>query len=283
MARRTLRPARAAEIAELAHSVADYYFPSDDDWIDPELVIRELGITLSFGDYGDCFDGMLECRKGRFHIYCNLARVGNSTGGRARFTLGHELGHYFIDSHRNALKSGKAPAHPSFCSQPDPASVVEEEADHFASYLLMPEDRVSKVFDIDVQCVSLTDIIRVEEAFHVSFQSAAIRVLGSTRKGVCAGIMWQTGGKRWYRVSKALHAAGLQQVKRDINSLPADCATRKVMDLGDADRGAIQKCGTTASCWFSGIHPGTHMDILLIEEAKRLGQWGVFTLLSPRR
>jgi hypothetical protein len=110
MARRTLPPERAGEIAEPAHSVADYHFPPDR-WIDPEPIVRKLGITLSFGFFGDCFDGMLECRKGRFHIYCNLARVLNSTSGRARFTLGHELGHYFVDLHRIALRSGKAPSH----------------------------------------------------------------------------------------------------------------------------------------------------------------------------
>jgi hypothetical protein len=281
MARRTLEPARAAEIAELAHSVADYHFP--DRWIDPEPVIRELGITLTFGYYGDCFDGMLECRKGRFHIYCNLERVLNTTSGRARFTLSHELGHYFIDSHRNALKSGKVPSHPSFCSQPNPATVVEEEVDHFASHLLMPADRVAKVFDLDAPSVSLEDIVRMEEAFHVSFQSAAIRVLSSTRRGACAGVMWQTNGKQWYRVTDALIAQDLRYMTRDRNSLPADCATRKAMNLSEADRAGIQKCGTTASCWFSGIQPGSHKDIILIEEAMLLGQWGVFTLLRPRR
>ena len=280
MARRTLGSARASEIAELAHSVADYHFPNR--WIDPEPVIRKLGITLTFGYYGDCIDGMLECKKGRFHIYCNLERVLNTTSGRARFTLSHELGHYFIDAHRNALKSGKVPSHPSFCSQPDPASVVEEEADHFASHLLMPADRVAKVFDLDEPGVSLDDIVRMEETFHVSFQSAAIRVLSSTRRGACACIMWQKNGKQWNRVTGPLMDQGLQYPKRDRTSLPEDCATRKAMNA-EGDRSGIQTCGTTASCWFTGVQPGSHKDIIMIEEAKRLGQWGVFTLLRPRR
>src|SRR5205807_10062477 len=57
MARYVMRESRATEIAELAHSVADFYFP--DAWIDPQRVIQEAGVTLSFGYYKDTFDGML--------------------------------------------------------------------------------------------------------------------------------------------------------------------------------------------------------------------------------
>src|SRR5690606_8925165 len=50
----------------------------------------------------------------------------------------HELGHYFIDTHRNALKQGLVPQHPSIISinQKNP---IEKEADYFAACLLMPE------------------------------------------------------------------------------------------------------------------------------------------------
>lgn len=117
---------RSAEIAELADSIADYYFP--EEWIDPGAIIHDAGITLSFNNYGDAFDGMLEWRPSGFHVYCNLHRVENSTSDQARFTLGHELGHYFIDEHRNALQSGAAPSHPSFCCDTNPTLAVEQEA-----------------------------------------------------------------------------------------------------------------------------------------------------------
>src|SRR5207247_1657430 len=91
----------------------------------------------SFGRYGDAFDGLLEHRSGRFHVYANLDRVEREDSPRARFTLAHELGHYFIDEHRNALAAGLALSHPSFCDFESDLP-VEKEADHFASNLLMP-------------------------------------------------------------------------------------------------------------------------------------------------
>ena len=61
--------------------------------------------------------GMLEHRGGRpacwsggWHIYCNLDCVGQKDSPRARFTLAHELGHYYIDEHRNALVAGRGAA-----------------------------------------------------------------------------------------------------------------------------------------------------------------------------
>src|SRR5258706_3391311 len=103
--RRTqLSPTREQEIAELAEAIADGYFPAKR--IDPLAIIQAKGITTSFGHYRDTFDGLLEHQRGRFHIYANLDRVEQADSPRARFTLGHELGHYFIDEHRNALTRG---------------------------------------------------------------------------------------------------------------------------------------------------------------------------------
>src|SRR6266536_585035 len=90
-----LADTRIEEIAELAEAVADEYFP--DRKIDPAAIAKAKKITLSFGNYENAFDGLLEYRQGRFHIFANLDRIENADSPRARFTLGHELGHYFID------------------------------------------------------------------------------------------------------------------------------------------------------------------------------------------
>ena len=68
-----------------------------------------------FGHYGAAFDGLLECPRGRLHVSGNLDRVEGRDTPRARFTPGHDLGHFFIDEHRNALRNGLAPSHPSVC------------------------------------------------------------------------------------------------------------------------------------------------------------------------
>ena len=99
---------RDKEIAELAEFIALEY--SDGNKVDPYKICLRKEITYSCNDYSISFDGLLECKNGRFHIYCNN-RISNSA--RIRFTFAHELGHYFIDEHRRALKSGRVPSHPS--------------------------------------------------------------------------------------------------------------------------------------------------------------------------
>lgn len=122
----------------LAESIADWYFPGDLP-IQPSVIAKDYGITWSIGNYEDAFDGLLEHDRGHFHIYVNKDR--QQTRERQRFTFCHELGHFFIDGHRNALANGKVPYHSSFTSFAS-ENVVEREADFFSACLLMPRNRV---------------------------------------------------------------------------------------------------------------------------------------------
>lgn len=125
-------------ISRLAEDTATIYFPSSI--ILPEPIATDNGVTFSYGNYGDCFDGLIEQLDGAFHIYINQDKAGKRTSTRSRFTFGHELGHFFLDEHRLALVAGRTPSHPSttdFSSK----NPVELEADYFACALLMPEAR----------------------------------------------------------------------------------------------------------------------------------------------
>lgn len=137
---RLLAPEKEAFLTDLAESLADFHFPGDTS-IQPEVIAKSYGITWSIGNYENAFDGLLEHRRGRFHVYINQNR--QQTSQRQRFTFGHELGHFFIDGHRNALVSGEAPYHSSFTGFAS-ESVVEREADFFSACLLMPCNRVRR-------------------------------------------------------------------------------------------------------------------------------------------
>lgn len=127
------------ELSELAESIAENYCPRG--MINPELIAETNSITYSYGEYENDFDGLIEHEDGRFHIYINNDRLQHPYTKRARFTFAHELGHYYIDAHRNALKSGMAPPHSSFTNFSSEIK-VEREADYFASCLLLPESRL---------------------------------------------------------------------------------------------------------------------------------------------
>lgn len=129
---------RKEEIEHLANFIADSYSPRGS--VDVENIAEKNNIKFSYGNYDDAFDGMLQHSFGEFHIYINIDRLEHAYTERARFTFAHELGHYYIDSHRNALALGLAPSHPSYTGFVSD-NLVEREADFFASCLLLPKDR----------------------------------------------------------------------------------------------------------------------------------------------
>src|ERR1700722_14580430 len=175
---------RESLITDLAEAVADEFCPSGH--VEPPLIIKGNEITAVFNDYGDSFDGMLEHLNGRFCIYCNLGRVEQAESPRARFTLAHELGHFYIDDHRNALASGRAPKHGSRCEY-ESDELVEKEADLFASHLLLPTKRFRK--KASEGRVGLSAILQIADHFKTSVTSTAIRYVKADFVP-CALVKW---------------------------------------------------------------------------------------------
>ena len=119
---------------------------------------------------------MLCYREGNFYLHLNV----NEDAGehiympRIRFTFAHELGHYIIDEHRNALKQPGASPHPSFplVSQD---SMIEREADHFASCLLLPENRIKK--DVFRKKFNAALINEISSKYNVSYTATLLRFI----------------------------------------------------------------------------------------------------------
>lgn len=277
MSKHKLPPGRRDALIGLAEEVTETYCPGQ--FIDPIRILNSKHITYSFNYYGDGFDGMLEHRRSRFHMFCNLDRVQNSTSPRARFTQGHELGHYFIDEHRNALLNG-VPPHYSIADQIDPERIVEAEADLFASHLLMPPKRFVEAYKN--QPLGLAGIIAISKHFNVSCSSAALRFLAHSTEPL-AMAHWRNDKPPWTEVNTRFTTMGFVHLLKQADRLPPDCAT----SLAIADNPAVY-CNTrssvsVASNWFAGIHQGSALDILLQEEALRLGRFGVLTVVRPLR
>ena len=92
--------------------------------------------------------------------------------GFRRFTVAHELGHYFLAGHpEEILKS--APIHISKAGFSQGSSSIELEADHFASGLLMPTKLVSNV--IGRSRVGLDAILALGQHAECSLTASAIR------------------------------------------------------------------------------------------------------------
>jgi Zn-dependent peptidase ImmA (M78 family) len=266
---------RRQEICELAEIVADEHCPGIR--IEPLAIAKAKGMTVSFGRYEDAFDGLLEHQGERFHIYCNLDRVTRADAPRARFTLGHELGHFYIDEHRNALRLGRAPAHPSFCEY-ESKNPVEQEADLFASCLLMPSARFLQ--QAKRLPVGLGGILALARTFGTSVTSTAIRY-ATLRVKPCVVVKWSPDGYAWKWLSYDAREAGYRKTIESVADIADGSATAQARSGASLPSAGFFQTGTTASAWFPSIPGGAFRNVILIEQAVALGRFGVLTFLYP--
>jgi Zn-dependent peptidase ImmA (M78 family) len=262
---------RVNEIEALAEFVADTYFP--DERVDPLEIADRNSITHNFGQYEEAFDGLLEYRTGRFHIYANLDRLRSPEYPRARFTLGHELGHFYIDDHRNALIGGVGP-HASFTDYQS-QNPAEQEADAFAAAFLMPMERFRSAAGN-----RLPGAIAVRELaglFGTSYASTAIRYARTNTHSVIV-MRWTLQERKWCWSSEDLFSLTENKAYRAFNRIPADSLTLSTLR---SVNGELERCESTLSKWFPYIIARSRKDRIVIEEVMPLGEFGVLTILYP--
>lgn len=262
---------RETELADLADGVVEAHCLAK---IEPEKIIAAKEIALIYDHYEDAFDGMLECDGGQFFIHCNLDRDNNPGTPRARFTLAHELGHYFIDEHRNNLLFGAKP-HPSFSDREGANLMIEREADFFASRLLLPEGRFRPA--AKNAPAGLSAVITLAQQFDVSATCAAIRVVtAETFPAVI--IKWSDSGLSWKWSSRSFWDYGFRRMVAASSSLPRDSATAKALAASKSNGQPFENA-TTAAHWFP-VGQKDLRNIILREEALVLGRFGVLTMLT---
>ncbi len=261
-----------ADLGETAFADAGGVVPCE-----PAPLIAKHNLTLSTGDYGDAFDGMLEHRAGRFHIYCNIREKDHPTSARVRFTIGHELGYYFIDEHRLALASGRIPSHPSFIDRTG-NSIIETEANLFASHLLLPQQVFRKAV---IQAKpGLRSLLDIASTFHVSAQATAIRYVEECPLP-CAAVMFRPDKNAWPATAPTLQQLGYKYLcVTESAKLPDGFAAKRAFQA-PATNGLseIFEGPSTASFWFKDVTASSSRNTVLVEQAVRLGPYGVLALL----
>jgi len=269
-----LHESRKHDLVALAEEVVNHHSPTAGA-TDLLRIAEENDISIHFDQYGEEFDGVLEFANARFHIHVNLTRSGKHDSERARFTISHELGHFFIDEHRQALMGGEAP-HGSNCGLFDSADSTEElEADLFAANLLMPPSRFLAA--LRVRETPLTAIKRLATTFRSSITATAIHYasIGANR---CAIIRWNPDGSYgWPRIGKGYFADGFRRPLYAEGVEPLkDSATGIVVAGIESEADAV----STTATMFSNVASGQSRDHLLREEALALGKYGFMTFLS---
>lgn len=188
--------------------------------------------------------------------------------GFQRFTIAHELGHYFLDGH--ALEIQKiAPIHVSRAGFTQGDSSIELEADHFASGLLMPTRLVRDALDRGP--VGFAGIEELADRSECSLTASAIRA------AECSPYPMAIVVSRGDRICYGFLSDGFRQLKprafpRKGDLLP-DSVTRAFnVDPANVAAGRRMTGETSISDWFDGP-AGIRLD----EEVIGLGSYG-FTL-----
>jgi len=194
--------------------------------IDPLAIVEsEKPLLRATGaDFRNRFDGQLEYHrsKNRFLLFYNTKYDIRVSEGehhpRTRFSVAHELGHYFMEDHRAfLLHTGKA--HPSkgeFLSD----RTIETEADAFAAGLLMPSDLLRSL--VNEGDLTFALIEQWAKAFQTSITSTARRSV-ELSDFPCALV-----GVRDGRVAYSFHSRAL--IEGGCSPRPRSC------DLPDAAR-----------------------------------------------
>lgn len=129
------KEARKKKIRDIANFISEDYMEGFK--LNLEKILRSESIFIHYDHYEDYFDGLLIYEASDFYIHLDIDSGNSKSSRRSRFSISHELGHYYIPEHHKAIINGTFPSHPSKF-RPKQRNYLEEEADIFAACLLMP-------------------------------------------------------------------------------------------------------------------------------------------------
>jgi hypothetical protein len=237
--------------------------------VDPFVIANASNILVEpLDSLAPGISGCLMCQNGAYGIlYAN--RLPND--GFKRFTIAHELGHFFIEGHaKKLLASGIHTSYDNLGSS-DP---FERQANYFAATLLMPEAEFGRaLWDSEAD---LEGVRSLADRFAVSLTAAAIRMAELSEEAIA--VVVSSGTIIEYCViSKVLeNIPRLRRPARDeaLSRCTATYRLNKRVQQGDGCT-RLSDAGTLDD-WFEGMP-----DIEVTEEALSLGSYGkTLTLIT---
>lgn len=238
-------------------------------------IAKRKNIDLIFGHYGEHFLGELVHSSRRFYIHLNLDRIPDKESARMRFTIAHELGHYFIDGHRTKLSKGISLSYKSDSGN-KPDEPIERQANHFASHLLMPRKhfiRSAKKLE-----PGMNAILKLRSKYDTSIECTALQYINLN---LTNSIMF-----RW-RSDYSFHYSPYSKSFSQFTGIKDKAPVKLNPEYIKERLRAIEESGedydevaTTLSRWISSVTPGSKKDIVGLEQTIKLGDFGGITLLT---
>lgn len=250
----------AAKANEVLRSLGKWAIP-----VDPFAICEEEGIELCPGSYGAGFDGRIRylAQIETFSLAYQDQGPGR-TAGRIRFTIAHELGHYYL--HRDYLLSGSSHGSEANFRSGDQ---MEQEADEFAAALLMPMELFRAAVRSYRQhvCV-LNELCELADKRLRTSLTSAVRRYCQADVEPCAAIFSRAGKVQWACYSEDMRALGMGFVPygRELPRQSRTARSIEVISSGGRIGGEIEPM-----IWFDQPrHQGN-----LWEEAMPLGESGI--------
>ena len=188
--------------------------------------------------------------------------------GFERFSVAHELGHYFLPDHPDEIRRAGG-QHFSRAGFTEGTSSIELEADHFAAGLLMPGGLVQAY--LDQNQIGLEGICRLADDARVSLTAAAIRAAECASYPLC--IIVSSGAEvRYAFPSDAFRGLGKRIFLRKGDSLPAGVTSGFNANSENVVTARRSTGESDLADWFD-----TDRHMRLDEEVVGLGRYG-FTL-----
>lgn len=192
--------------------------------------------------------------------------------GFQRFTVAHELGHYFLDGHYEEITKTSR-THLSKAGFTQGHSRIEIEADHFAAGLLMPS-RLTRA-SLAAASIGLAGVQHLANDAETSLTAAAIRTAECAPYPIA--VLVSRGGQVAYGfLSDSFKRLGQLRFLRKGDPLPATLTRTFNVDPGKVAQGKTACGATTLGAWFGG-----RSLVELDEEVIGLGKYGyTLTVLS---
>lgn len=147
--------------------------------VDPRTIAESLGIAIRFFSFDDNLSGFMLMEDDNALIGVNE----NDGRRRQRYTIAHELGHYFLHDRSEPFldpTTARAQVIPRDNVSSQGIDTREIEANLFAAELLMPEDRlrieVEKLGGLDIMDDNDSEIKKLADQFDVSVRAMTIRL-----------------------------------------------------------------------------------------------------------
>lgn len=167
----------------------DQHFP-----VDCRSIAEGFGITVHSDDIDAEFEGGLFIEPGLTAIiYNNNIRED----GRKNFTIGHELGHFFLHKDRKELRCSLADL-TDFGANPTHPANIEQEANRFAVTLLMPPDDFRRSIQGHVPSIALVSQL-ADDRYQTSLTATAYRMVELAPRPLALVIVKDGRVYRWRR------------------------------------------------------------------------------------